>query len=171
MILKDQLIQLIKDVKQDYKLDINGIHGIAHWTRVFYNARYLYNSMALKDGFDVICLFPFIHDCQRSSDGRDDIDHGIRAAEFAEYYCPKHFDLTPTHLGQLTLACAGHTTERFNDDPIVQICWDADRLDIGRCKEFIDSTYLGTWVAKKPEVINMMTLRSRNAVTSSSKSS
>jgi uncharacterized protein len=171
MISKDQLLQLIRDVKKDFKLDINGIHGIAHWSRVFYNTRFLYyNTKDVdSDGLDVILLFPFIHDSQRCSDSRDDVDHGVRAASFAEIYCQEHFDLTPSQLGRLTLACAGHTTERFNDDPIVQICWDADRLDIGRCKEFIDSSFLGTSVAKHPDVIKMMTLRSRNAVAKTDK--
>ena len=71
------------------------------------------------------------------------------------------FKTTPIQLSQLVRACRGHTLEKFTDDITVQACWDSDRLDIGRCKEIVDTSFLGTPAAKLDEVVAHAIARSR----------
>ena len=43
-----------------------------------------------------------------------------------------YFTLTKKELSQLVYACEWHTHQIHHEDPIIGICWDADRLDLGR---------------------------------------
>ena len=151
--------QLIQHVQQNFKLDLKGIHGTSHWARVCYNGRLL--QYLSKDGdLAVIELFAFIHDSQRLSDSGDE-EHGPRAAVFAIEQNSKLFNLNDYQLEKLVAACNGHTAQLFHDDLTVQICWDSDRLDIGRCKTHIDPAYLGTKAAKLEAVQRQALARSR----------
>jgi uncharacterized protein len=163
MINQSALLKLIRMVRSNFKVNHRGIHGTAHWSRVHDNGIFLYDNIIGNDpeGQEVITLFAYVHDSQRVEDGSEDLYHGVRAAEFAERVCVNMFDLSSRQIKLLKTACAGHTVGLYHDDPIIQICWDADRLDIGRCKEFVDPSFLGTDVAKRPEVIKMCTDRSR----------
>ena len=53
------------------------------------------------------------------------------------------FDLNDDDFDLLFVACAGHTDHPTDDDPTVQACWDADRLDLGRVGARIDPLWLG----------------------------
>ena len=48
----------------------------------------------------------------------------------------------------LAEACASHTSGHLIDDVTAQICWDADRLDIGRIGIAVNPYFLNTSAAK-----------------------
>jgi uncharacterized protein len=63
-----------------YQLSHNRAHGIEHWLRVLINGRLI----ARKTGADLAVVehFALLHDVKRHDENRD-LDHGARAAEFA----------------------------------------------------------------------------------------
>src|SRR3989344_7864589 len=67
------------EVKKQFKLDINSLHGIRHWGRVLKIGLYL----AETTGADrrVVALFATLHDSCRESE-YSDILHGHRAVEY-----------------------------------------------------------------------------------------
>ena len=119
-------------VRPQFRLDhANGIHGVPHWSRVWFHGRAL--AAALDVIPQVLAWFAFLHDGQRHNDSRDP-QHGHRAADFAirlrrvgviselaghefEYLCEA-----------MRLHSDGHTT----GEPTILACWDADRLDLAR---------------------------------------
>jgi uncharacterized protein len=103
-------------------------HGIDHWVRVERNGLWLAGQ---EDGVDELVLrcFAALHDCQRWSDGSD-LEHGPRAADFIEEL---GLPLDPGQMDRLLTAVRTHTQGHIRqDDRTVQVCHDADRLDIGR---------------------------------------
>jgi uncharacterized protein len=65
----------------------------------------------------------------------------------------------------LFVACAGHTDHPTDDDPTVQICWDADRLDVGRAGATIEPLWLGeATVDEHQEIIEWADYRARNRI-------
>jgi uncharacterized protein len=155
----NQYSTLINATVKHFQLELTGIHGVSHWARVAYNGVIL---SRLTPGVDVHVtqLFAFIHDsCRLSDDG--DPDHGPRAAQWAISNCNVHFVASSAQLDMLVQACIGHTSELHHLNPTVQACWDADRLDIGRCKANIDPKYLGLAASKLPGVLVNALARSR----------
>jgi uncharacterized protein len=71
--------QLIETVRQQFRLEWLGIHGVPHWGRVRWNGL----AMAQVNGAraDVVELFALLHDSQRFHDGTDR-EHGARAADY-----------------------------------------------------------------------------------------
>jgi len=143
-------LDLIVQIKQDFKIDYYGDHGINHWRRVYENTQRLaaYYSVESK----VFELFALIHDSKRH-DEFEDKHHGKRAAEFTKILLDESIiDLNEEDSHRLLYACANHTHSNkkhplFND-LIVQICFDSDRLDIGRVGYSVDVSYLATDYAK-----------------------
>ena len=70
---------LVLEVVQNFELDIDGIHGVSHWTRVLENGFRLAetNGANLK----VVAAFALLHDSRRENDGYDP-EHGFRGAEY-----------------------------------------------------------------------------------------
>jgi len=66
---------LVEEVRSQFRLDWQGIHGIAHFRRVRDNGLEVAKSTGARK--HVVSLFAFIHDSQRWSDGTDP-DHGRR---------------------------------------------------------------------------------------------
>ena len=62
---------------------------------------------------------------------------------FAAELRGKLFDLNDDDFDLLFVACVGHMDRPTDDDPTVQTCWDADRLDLGRVGARIDPLWLG----------------------------
>ncbi|MCQ2092155.1 MAG: hypothetical protein MJY85_05700 [Fibrobacter sp.] len=120
----------LQDIVFEDRVYDSEIHGLAHWRQVEFNGLLL----AKKTGADitVVRLFALFHDSKRESDGYDDT-HGGRGAEFAKK-CreEKLFEITDEQFEKLYHACKNHTTERSSDDPTIDTCYDADRLDLGR---------------------------------------
>jgi uncharacterized protein len=102
---------------------------------------------------DVIMAFAYLHDSERLDNGSD-IDHGKRAS--------KHIDtirntilrqLSDEQISKLKRACELHTTTHKTGDITIDICFDADRLDLPR-------------VGIAPLPHKMATLQGKIAVTS-----
>lgn len=113
-----------------FKLDTNGIHGIAHWGRVERNGL----NLAKVTGADprVITLFAYLHDSCRLND-HSDPDHGPRAADLVETINGELFTLSERQLFELTEACRYHSDGLIKHESMtVLTCWDADRLDLPR---------------------------------------
>jgi len=68
-------------VEPVFRLDLrDGIHGIPHWSRVWYHGRRLAHSLEVNPA--ILAWFAFLHDSQRYNNHRDP-QHGNRAADFA----------------------------------------------------------------------------------------
>lgn len=70
---------LLRRLRQDFRVDWHGIHGVSHWARVRLNGALLAEQTGAR--IDVVELFTFLHDSQRWHDGRD-LGHGKRAAKY-----------------------------------------------------------------------------------------
>jgi len=143
-------IELIEQIKQDFKIDYYGDHGINHWRRVYYNTQKLSAYYNIES--EVFELFALLHDSKRH-DEFEDRYHGVRAAGFVQKLLRDDVIALDTEDSErLLYACANHTKSDKSDplfnDLIVQICFDSDRLDIGRVGYVVDPTYLATEYAK-----------------------
>lgn len=120
---------LLKEILSEYALPLNGIHGVSHWARVLENGR----RLAELTGGDqeVIELFAVFHDSKRINEGIDH-GHGARGADYARKLRGKLFDVDDAAFELLTHACADHTLGKRQADLTIQVCWDSDRLDLGR---------------------------------------
>lgn len=148
---------LIKIIRDQFRLDWNGIHGVAHWSRVRLNGL----ELARHTGADpvVVELFAFLHDSCRLTDGHD-VMHGSRAAEFVGALQGREIELTESQLATLQHACRDHTHGGTSNDPTIATCWDADRLDLGRVGIEPDPEYLCTAAAMEPAMLDWAYRRS-----------
>lgn len=147
----------LADLKKEYQMDWNGLHGFSHWCRVRENGILLANENGANR--KVVEYFAFFHDNQRWNDGEDP-DHGRRASRLIRGKFANTLDLTPTELDLLCHACDDHNDGQIEADITVQTCWDADRLDLMRAGIHPDPQYLCTKEAKRPETIAWATARS-----------
>ncbi len=85
----------------------------------------------------------------------DGIDpgHGRRGADLARSLRGRVFDLDDTAFELLTEACETHTDGLREGDFTVRVCWDADRLDLGRCLIAPDPERLATPAARDPRIL------------------
>ncbi len=142
--------EILKIVKRDFQINFYGDHGIYHWERVYINTQILAKHYGIKS--DVFELFALLHDSKREDEYKD-IEHGKRAEEFARDLINKGLiELNDIDTKRLIYACKNHTLpEQSNplyEDLIVQICFDSDRLDIGRVGITPERKYLFTKYAK-----------------------
>ena len=142
MINFDAIWKFVIESGDQYRSDI---HGMAHWKRVERNALYLAEDTDAD--IEVIKLFAVFHDSKRESDGFD-IKHGIRAAEYVNELNGTIFKLEGDRCELLCQACKKHTTQQSTADLVMGICWDADRLDIGRIGIEPDAKFFNTEKAK-----------------------
>ena len=142
--------ELIDILKEHFRLDWYGIHGISHWRRV----RQIGMAIAERNGADklVVDAFAFLHDSCRKDDKRD-CGHGARAARLAARLNDIHLKLDPLRLKYLQHACAHHESGMVTENVTIGTCWDADRLDLGRVHIESDSAYLSTDVVKQTDFI------------------
>ncbi len=141
---------LIDIVQAGFAPHLDGIHGIAHWTRVRANGLRLAeltgaNSVTVE-------LFAFLHDSKRMNDGWDP-QHGARAAQFAASLRSSLLALPDEEFELLRYACEYHTDGLIKAHATVQTCWDADRLDLGRIGIRPDPRRLCTPAAQDPSMI------------------
>ena len=108
---------------------ISKIHVPRHWARVERNGLYLCQLNGADE--TVVRLFALFHDSMRENDGRD-IEHGLRAAEYAHSLLGQEYQLTTVRFNLLYYASQYHAKQRTTEDKTIGTCWDADRLDIGR---------------------------------------
>ena len=120
---------LVQYLKDQFRLEWDGIHGANHWARVLYHSRQI--GEARQADLLVVKLFGFLHDSCRENDGRDPT-HGVRAAELAKELNTQFFELKPKQLDTLCFAITHHSGGDVSLDATIQTCWDGDRLDLGR---------------------------------------
>lgn len=139
-------IDVISEIRRQFRLDEAGHHGFPHWARVYRHG--LYVGRAVGADLRVIELFAFLHDSQRRNENKDP-DHGLRAAEYAQWlHRQGRFELEKSALELLVTACEGHSNGYLQADPTVMACWDADRLDLGRVGTYPDPRRLCTEAAR-----------------------
>ena len=141
---------LIKQIKNEFKIDYYGDHGINHWRRVYRNTQLLSSHYKIES--EVFELFSLLHDSKRE-DEFEDKHHGKRASIFVQKLLDENaISLRDKDADRLIYACANHTYSDKGDplfsDRVVQICFDSDRLDIGRVGFEVDAKYLATDFAK-----------------------
>ena len=144
-------INLLKIVKKEFKIDFYGAHGIKHWKRVYKNTQLL--AKHYKINSPVFELFALFHDLKRENE-YSDLAHGFRASEFVkELIEKKEIILDDNDKNRLIYAIANHTISDENNplfnELIVQICFDSDRLDLGRVGIEPEEKYMRTEFAKK----------------------
>jgi uncharacterized protein len=147
MVITREILEIVRD---QYQLDPEGHHGFAHWARVRANGL----KLAETERADVAVVesFALFHDCRRWDDGSD-LEHGKRAAEYVGALRGEITWLNNKQFELLETACRGHTTEISHSDITIQVCWDADRLDLGRIGVKVDTRFLSTASAKRAETL------------------
>lgn len=110
---------------------VGGIHGLPHWSRVWFHGRGLATLLDVDPA--VPAWFAFLHDSQRHNDGRDP-EHGARAADFAVRLRRQGVidELDAPAFERLCEAMRLHSDGHTTGDAAVLACWDADRLDLAR---------------------------------------
>ena len=141
---------LVIHLRETFRLNWRGAHGVAHWARVRVNGL----ALAARNGANrkVVELFAFVHDCERRDEWSDPL-HGARAAHRLPRLLPFLPPLLAEEIELLADACHGHTSGRSHPDVTVATCWDADRLDLGRVGIEPHPDYLCTAEARQPETI------------------
>lgn len=144
-------------IRQQYRLNWHGIHGIAHWQRVRENGL----RLASLNGANpkIIEYFAFTHDSQRQNDGYDP-QHGARASQWIGEQPAGYFKLSQEEMKLLQDACRQHTGGVSHPNLSVMTCWDADRLDLMRVGIRPNPFYLCTSAAKNPQIIEWAIARS-----------
>ncbi len=143
-------LELLSELKKNYKLDWYGTHGVVHWSHVYENGMRLSEQKGVN--FRIVQLFSVFHDSQRRNEGHDD-GHGNRGAQLAlklRDFCP----VNDEDFQLLTIACGLHTTARTHENITIQACFDSDRLDLGRVGTVPDPDFLCTSLARKREIID-----------------
>lgn len=142
-----------------YPLPLSGVHGPAHWARVFENG----GVLAEMTGADpeVVALFAVLHDSRRFDEGQC-FGHGPRAAEFAITLRGSHIHLDDERFELLHEACARHTDGATEADITVQTCWDADRLDLLRVWIDPDPARMCTDAARNPKILDWACRRAKH---------
>lgn len=122
-------------------------HGISHWQRVERNGIMLsMQDGALRDGVSikVVRFFAYLHDKCRIDDW-EDMEHGVRAADMIPSIRETVLqELTDEEVALLADACRYHTTRHRTGNPTIDICFDADRLDLGRVDIMPDPERMAT---------------------------
>ena len=137
--------------REHFRLDWTGIHGAPHWSRVRLNGLKLGNYYGVDT--EVIEWFAFLHDLERRNDDQD-LAHGERAAILAERLNKTYMKLSADRLLLLQTACMFHSDGKQLGDPTCMVCWDADRLDLGRVGIEPNPDKLCTRLAKDPDFID-----------------
>jgi uncharacterized protein len=109
--------------------DLGTTHGVEHWDRVAFFGMMLYQEGADSD---VIQAFAYLHDSERMNN-EDDINHGKRASELIDLIRRTELrGMSNEQIAKLKRACELHTIERKTGDLTIDICFDADRMDLLR---------------------------------------
>jgi uncharacterized protein len=148
---------LVNQVMTEFELDIEGIHGITHWTRVLANGL----RLAERNGANktVIVAFALFHDCRRENEGYDP-QHGFRGAEYGHHLRQMMPTLSDQEFELFHEAATYHSDGFMEGDLTVQTCWDADRLDLYRVGIRPDPRRLCTEEARDTEILEWAIERS-----------
>lgn len=141
-------------VKPSFRLNFqDGIHGIPHWSRVWYHGRRIAQSLDVNPA--ILAWFAFLHDSQRLNDHLDPL-HGHRAADFAVMLRRDStiVELCSTEFEQLCEAMRLHSDGHVEGEASIRACWDADRLDLARVGIEPDISRLCTPYAQKRKIVS-----------------
>jgi uncharacterized protein len=121
--------RIIGAVLKGYALPVRGMHGVVHWARVLENGL----KLAEETGADpeIVTLFALFHDSRRINENRDP-GHGLCGGELARSLRGDLVHLDDARFDLLHEACRFHTDGLDHQNVTIQVCWDADRLDLGR---------------------------------------
>lgn len=109
--------------------ELGTIHGVNHWDRVAKFGRILFQEGA---DLDVIMAFAYLHDSERKNNG-EDFAHGPRASKLIDTIRQTQLSfLNDDQIAKLKQACELHTIELRTGDMTIDICFDADRMDLPR---------------------------------------
>ncbi len=153
------LKKIIELVKQEFRIDWNGLHGGKHMARVLENGHRVADLSGANK--EIVSLFAYFHDAKRLNNAVDP-GHGKRGAQFAKTLRGSLVTLSDSDFELLLYACERHTDGLTDADVTVQACWDADRLDLGRIGLRPHPDFLCTAAAKRPEIIEWAYRRSQN---------
>ena len=148
----------INFLAHQYELSHNGAFGVEHWFRTLINGRIL--AEKTRADIAVIEHFAMLHDIKRQDEHRH-IEHGARAADFANSLVGAWIHLDHSQMLKLDEAIRFHSMGRLSRDITVQVCWDSNLLDLGRLGDKLDPSYLGTRVARDPTFIKEALHRSK----------
>lgn len=149
----DNLHAIRELVVSQFRLDIDGTHGMPHWRRVYRNGLLICEADPSVDR-DVIAAFALLHDSQRENE-YDDPMHGVRGSRFAnELLVQGHMPwLDKERRTWLRAAICSHPLGGSSVCSTIQACFDADRLDLGRIGIKPHPKFLGSVYAHNPGVI------------------
>ena len=109
--------------------ELGRVHGVGHWDRVAIFGQLLYQDGA---DMDVIRAFAYLHDSERQSNAVDN-EHGIRASKLIDTIRDTLLGyLSDMQIEKLKQACELHTIAHKTGDITIDICFDADRIDLFR---------------------------------------
>lgn len=151
-------IELLAEIRRNYRLRWMGTHGVIHWNRVYDNGVMLSEQEGVNSR--VSKLFSVFHDSQRRNEHWDR-NHGKRGAELA-VKLRGMIALDDAEFDLLLTACSLHTNTQNHENITIQACWDADRLDLGRVGNYPNPDLLCTPLAKQTETIEWAYHRSRS---------
>lgn len=120
---------ILKAILPGYTLPHDGTHGLTHWARVLENGLRLCEATGADA--EVVTLFAVFHDARRVNEYHDD-GHGHRGADLAASLRGSLVHLDDHRFELLYEACRLHTDGCTAGDLAMQVCWDSDRLDLGR---------------------------------------
>lgn len=152
----------------------DNIHGLEHSQRVERNVLLLSDSSV---NTTVARLFAYFHDACRSmhshtllfnnndssiakpnKERESEAEHGIKAGQLVKSYRNTLLKgLTDNEVEMLATACELHTTTLRTGNATIDICFDADRLDLWRCgiipRQGKMATSIGAYYAKNINLI------------------
>ncbi len=151
--------KLIEVLRNRFRLHWKGIHGASHWSRVRQSGLLLAERIGPHVNVRVVELFAFLHDSCRHDDGYDPM-HGTRAAASVSELAEDLPALSREERELLGYACTHHSDGLREAEVTVQVCWDADRLDLGRVGQVPDPERLCTPAARDAKLIDWAYKRS-----------
>jgi uncharacterized protein len=96
-----------------------------------------------------VFLFALLHDAMRRDDGYD-LGHGPRAAALLdELRDGRVIALDDSRAARLRVALHDHAFGRTSEDATIGLCWDSDRLDLGRVGISPDPEFFSTEPARR----------------------
>ena len=155
-------LPIVDEISVGFKLDLDGIHGLPHWSRVLVNGLRLAEQTGANR--PVIVAFALLHDCQRENDGYDP-EHGIRGAELGRLMRSRLPSLSDIEFSLFYEASAYHSDGFLDGDVTVQTCWDSDRLDLYRVGIRPNPNFLCTEAARQPDILEWAVGRSTDLYT------
>lgn len=121
----------------------SALHGPEHWHSVAAAAVRLLHAGERADR-PLALLFALLHDARRLDDGTDH-EHGPRAADLLHELLERGLlDMPELRATRLDDALRAHARGAVSEDPTIALCWDADRLDIGRVGYALDPALFST---------------------------